>query len=118
MYAGQIVEKATTQELFNPRMPYTVGLFECLPRIDKPAGDSLKPIPGTLPDPEHPQPGCWFAPRCRFKKDICLARRPELRTIHGGPADHESRCWAVQDVPEGGWLIGQPIGSIAEDKTP
>lgn len=111
MYAGQIVEKATTEELFkNPRMPYTVGLFECLPRIDRPRAESLKPIAGTLPDPETPLPGCRFAPRCRFARDVCRERQPELTAIPGAPEDHEARCWAVQDVPEGGWLIGRDIG--------
>ena len=67
MYAGQIVEQAETQELFDhPEHPYTEALLEALPQLE---GEGirhgrLRSIPGRPPDLISPPPGCRFAPRC------------------------------------------------------
>lgn len=65
MYAGRIVEHATTKELFsNPMHPYTQGLLESTPRLG--AGRKrLVAIEGQVPDPSHYPSGCRFHPRCR-----------------------------------------------------
>ena len=64
MYAGQIVEEATTPELFaRPSHPYTQGLFASVPRISGPV-QRLQPIPGTVPAPSAWPSGCRFRPRC------------------------------------------------------
>jgi oligopeptide/dipeptide ABC transporter ATP-binding protein len=105
MYAGRIVEKAVTRELFaNPRMPYTWGLLRSIPRLDQDRHDQLSPIEGLPPDLISPPPGCRFAPRCPYRREICAEREPELLQITGSPPGHEARCWGVQDVPDGGWL--------------
>jgi oligopeptide/dipeptide ABC transporter ATP-binding protein len=107
MYAGKIVEKATTAELFrNPLMPYTWGLLQSAPRLDERRRQRLTPIEGMPPDLTDPPAGCRFAPRCRFRRDICAEREPALAQIEGAPPDHESRCWGLQDVDGGGWLRG------------
>ena len=107
MYAGQIVEIATTADLFaHARMPYTWGLLESLPRMDRDRSLALVPIMGTPPDLADPPPGCRFADRCRYARAICQTRAPELRPAPGTAPGHQVRCWATQDQPEGGWLVG------------
>ena len=89
MYAGQIVEQATTAELFaRPTHPYTQGLFGSIPRLDGPV-ERLRPIPGTVPSPAAWPTGCRFRPRCPFAFEPC-GREPELREI---ARDHSMRCW-------------------------
>ena len=68
MYAGFIVESATTIELFaNPAHPYTVGLLHSVPRLDAVEGSELIPIEGTPPDQRQAPVGCPFAPRCAWR---------------------------------------------------
>jgi len=106
MYAGQIVEKATTTELFtNPRMPYTWGLLQSVPRLGKPRARRLSPIPGQPPRLAHLPQGCRFAPRCAFSREICHRKTPDLASLPGLSRGHQARCWGTQDVPDGGWLI-------------
>lgn len=81
MYAGEIVEYATTQELFNsPKHPYTKGLINTIPRIDK-KQDELQEIPGMVPDLSEDIQGCRFHPRCPFAMDECLKEDVELRDV-------------------------------------
>jgi len=90
MYAGQIVEMVATPELFRqPRHPYTMGLLNCVPRIDGPETARLTPIPGAPPDLAHPPAGCRFHPRCPLATDACRAGRPALTEVAPG---HFSRC--------------------------
>jgi oligopeptide transport system ATP-binding protein len=106
MYAGRIFEKADTGELFaNPKHPYTWGLLRSIPRLDESRKAKLLPIEGLPPDLIAPPPGCKFEPRCQYRRDICKEKEPELRAVPNAKPDHESRCWGVQDVPGGGWLI-------------
>jgi peptide/nickel transport system ATP-binding protein/oligopeptide transport system ATP-binding protein len=91
MYAGQIVEMAETVELFAaPRHPYTVGLLNCVPRMDE-AGEvrPLKPIPGAPPDLVRPPPGCRFHPRCPLASEECKSGGFPLRPVGAG---HFSAC--------------------------
>jgi len=91
MYAGRIVERAPTAELFaHTRMPYTEALLRSIPRMSDPPGVRLRTIPGRPPDLLSPPPGCRFAPRCPYAQDRCHREEPPLRTA--GP-DHEFRCW-------------------------
>ena len=77
MYAGSIVESASTAELFaRPRHPYTVGLLHSIPRIG--AEGSLRPIEGVPPDMDRPPVGCAFAPRCAWRVDACWDVPPPL----------------------------------------
>ena len=78
MYAGEIVEEAPVDELFSdPRHPYTQGLIRALPDISVSRG-SLHSIPGRVPPPQVPPPGCLFAPRCEHALDLCWEASPEL----------------------------------------
>jgi len=98
MYAGNIVEIAPTEELFeNPLHPYTQGLLSVVPdpRTKKP----LKPLRGSVPSLLNPPSGCRFHPRCDYAKDVCSRVKPELIErspghfvachLYGGEADVE-----------------------------
>ncbi len=108
MYAGQIVESASVDDLFgDPRMPYTWGLLTSIPRLDQRRGDKLVPIEGTPPDLAAPPVGCRFRARCAYAREICATTPPALAPVGRGPdgADAQlARCWATQDVAGGGWL--------------
>ncbi len=83
MYAGRIVEQATTRELFaRPRHPYTVALLSSLPGRE--ARGALKSIPGSPPDLGAPPPGCRFHPRCEHAIEACRHAACELRALDGG----------------------------------
>ncbi|MCP9272212.1 ABC transporter ATP-binding protein [Mycolicibacterium arenosum] len=89
MYAGQIVEDATLDELFyNPQHPYTWGLLGSLARLDQPTPVRLEQIPGMPPSLANPPSGCRFAPRCPHEFDRC-AEPPPLRD--------GNRCWLNPD---------------------
>jgi oligopeptide/dipeptide ABC transporter ATP-binding protein len=90
MYAGKIVEHAPTHKLYaRPQHPYTLGLLESIPRLDR-SRDRLVPIPGRPPALSRLGPGCSFAPRCRFVEDRCWQQSPELEVR---AADHRAACW-------------------------
>jgi oligopeptide/dipeptide ABC transporter ATP-binding protein len=75
MYAGTVVEQGpTTSIMKNPRHPYTVALYECLPHEKR--VDELRTIPGVVPDLIDPPAGCRFHPRCSFAMDICTTTKP------------------------------------------
>ena len=88
MYAGCVVERGATAEVF-ARMahPYTRGLLAASPHgldADLPSGHRLATIPGQVPDPHQRPPGCIFAGRCRRAVDDCLLRPPAERTLVPG----------------------------------
>ncbi|EGK07820.1 ABC transporter ATP-binding protein [Kroppenstedtia eburnea] len=90
MYAGQVVEQGDVQTLFkNPRHPYTKGLLQSIPQLDKRI-DRLYSIPGHVPNPKKMPTGCRFAPRCEFAMDLCREQEPQLFDLGEG---HISRCW-------------------------
>jgi oligopeptide/dipeptide ABC transporter ATP-binding protein len=77
MYAGNIVEIADVEELFeNPLHPYTQGLLSAIPdpRYKKP----LKPLRGNVPSLLEPPPGCRFHPRCDHMMPVCKKEKPKL----------------------------------------
>jgi oligopeptide transport system ATP-binding protein len=85
MYAGRIVETATTAELFqSPKHPYTAALLAAVPRLDAGAQSRLQGIAGDPPQPAERFSGCAFAPRCEYAVDTCTAQRPELRHVDAG----------------------------------
>jgi len=82
MYAGRAVEAAPVDTLFAaPRMPYTIGLLDAVPRVDDAERRPLVPIPGTPPVPVGLPPGCPFAPRCPIAVDACRAGEPDLTEV-------------------------------------
>lgn len=92
MYAGQIVEVATTKELFStPLHPYTQGLLESLPKVN-PTGNKLKTIEGSVPGARNMPKGCRFNPRCPHVMPICVEKEPEMMSVNG----RLSKCYLVQ----------------------
>jgi oligopeptide/dipeptide ABC transporter ATP-binding protein len=91
MYGGEIVELATTPDLFaNTKMPYTQALMESIPRLDRKIGDRLPAIGGTPPDPTLERTSCGFADRCKFATDKCRTEHPDLVDAGNG---HMYRCF-------------------------
>lgn len=90
MYGGQIVEQAPARELFrDPQHPYTKGLLESLPSLDKEV-NRLGAIKGTVP-PSHRFPkGCRFSTRCPHVMEQCKEANPELVETK---VDHNVRCY-------------------------
>jgi peptide/nickel transport system ATP-binding protein len=90
MYAGEVVESASTAELFaNPKHPYTQGLLRCVPvpgkiRRDQPLGS----IPGTVPRVGPGFEGCAFRERCDFADETCKQAVPR----HHAGATHDFLC--------------------------
>ena len=98
MYAGRVVERAPTAQLFaRMRMPYTEALLAAIPKLDSPPHTALPAIAGRPPDPTRPMPGCSFSPRCRYADDRCRRAKPAL-------ADPERSgglyaCWHPLTLP-------------------
>jgi oligopeptide transport system ATP-binding protein len=101
MYGGRIVEQADVVPLFqSARMPYTIGLMRSVPQLEL-AGqhnDKLFAIPGNVPDPMRPPPGCAFAPRCVWHIPPCDAGLPPLDTVEPG---HLARCVRWREIEAG-----------------
>ena len=116
MYAGQVVEQGTVdQVLITPKDPYTMGLLESIPSVEK-RGGRLSVITGTVPNPFNMPPACRFQPRCPYAWDLCKQTPPDLyRAGSGGqlarchlhtPAG-ESRLGAALEVHEKAMSIGR-----------
>ena len=89
MYAGRVVEYASTQQLFeDPRHPYTEGLFNSLPDIEE-EQERLKVIQGLMPDPTNLPSGCCFHPRCPYAVESCSVLEPAMFEAAPG---HFSAC--------------------------
>lgn len=90
IYAGEVVERSTVQELFkNPKHPYTSGLLSSVPKLDE-ERDRLSSIAGTVPAPADMPEGCRFANRCPHAMDICHQQTPKEHPIN----DYSSaKCW-------------------------
>ncbi len=100
MYAGSIVETASTEEIFaNPRHPYTVGLMKSIPRLDARERERLEPIRGLPPDLIDLPDICPFVPRCDYAREKCEQKRPPLLDV--GPG-HKSACWFWEEVSKDG----------------
>ncbi|WP_289135941.1 ABC transporter ATP-binding protein [uncultured Brevibacillus sp.] len=90
MYAGQVVEEAEVEKLFEtPKHPYTVGLLGSIPDMDV-EQEYLFTIGGTVPSPGQMPVGCRFAERCNKAFDKCIAQAPPLFDLPDGT---KSRCW-------------------------
>lgn len=93
MYAGRIVETASTRELLDtPRHPYTMGLLDSLPVA---RGRPLKPIQGTVPLPDSIPAGCTFSDRCRYVIEACRQEEPALLEVS---PSHYARCIRTGEI--------------------
>ena len=89
MYAGQVVEQASVEELFRkPKHPYSAGLQGCDPALAQ-VGDELRSIPGNVPAPERWPTTCRFADRCSYRMPTCTCDQGHI-ALAGN--DHYVRC--------------------------
>ena len=97
MYAGQIVEYGTLEDIFGGSChhPYTIGLFGSIPNLTEDTR-RLHPIEGLMPDPTKLPEGCKFAPRCRFATEACHTTRPTLWEENG----HQILCHRAGEALE------------------
>ncbi|MCH1570232.1 MAG: ABC transporter ATP-binding protein [Longimicrobiales bacterium] len=90
MYAGQVVETGTVDEIFaRPVHPYTRGLLASLPAVER-RGQRLESIPGTVPNSTDWPEGCRFAERCSEVEDACAVQQPLVQL---GNTSRVARCW-------------------------
>ena len=89
MYTGRIMEEASTDDLFRePLHPYTIGLLNSIPKIEK-EKKALPTIPGMVPNPTEEIKGCSFCPRCDRAMKICGEEEPPVVEMKG----RRVRCW-------------------------
>jgi oligopeptide/dipeptide ABC transporter ATP-binding protein len=90
MYAGNLVELATRQEIFRaPAHPYTRGLLKAVPTLRTDRTRPLETIEGTVPTLQAAPPGCPFEPRCESRLPECAQALPPLVEVAPG---HWARC--------------------------
>ena len=103
MYLGNVVELAPSEELYaSPAHPYTEALLSAVPRTDPDQVTHRILLPGDVPNPSDPPPGCKFHPRCRYAtgpdgqtRDICKTEFPEWRDLG---EDHWVACHLADDL--------------------
>lgn len=96
MYLGQLVEKATSKQLFtNPTHPYTKALLSAIPTLNPDQKVERVVLKGELTSPINPAPGCRFAKRCAYATLECFSVSPSLREI---APDHFVSCHLASDA--------------------
>jgi len=92
MYAGRIVESASTDKIFRaPEHPYTWGLLRSIPRLDRPRDEPLIPIAGLPPSLITLPGGCSFHPRCPYVRERHRRVDPQLEPLPDDPT-HRVAC--------------------------
>ena len=99
MYAGQVVERGTTEEIFNTaKHPYTWALLSSVPTLAKESKQELYALKGTPPDLILPLHHCPFAARCEYCMQICKEQMPPEVAVSG---THKASCWLMHpDAPQ------------------
>jgi peptide/nickel transport system ATP-binding protein/oligopeptide transport system ATP-binding protein len=114
MYAGQVVEQGTLEEIFyDPQHPYTWGLLGSLTRLDAERPERLPQIPGAPPSLLSPPQGCHFRPRCPHAFGKCL-QLPGLEN-RGGARGHLDRCWLSPEQKKERRVVEGRIGLALPD---
>lgn len=99
MYAGQVVEYASVEKLYNnPSHPYTRGLFHSIPKLDT-EEEWLEEIHGLPPEPTELPIGCSFSPRCAECMEVCKQKKPDITWLDG---EHYTRCFLYEKQTEEG----------------
>ena len=114
MYLGHIVEWGETETLFEaPQHPYTQALLAAIPRVSKEARTSRIILPGGVPSPIDPPPGCPFHPRCFAKVGkICETEYPPFFQVDG----QKAACWIYDDYPVVNSDSQDPLSNQPEGK--
>ena len=95
MYAGEVVERGTTKEIFNEsRHPYTWALLRSVPRLGSESKKELYALGGTPPDLLLPLNHCPFADRCEYCMPICKERKPQETVLS---ETHKVSCWLMHE---------------------
>jgi oligopeptide/dipeptide ABC transporter ATP-binding protein len=111
MYAGEIVEQGTLDEIFyEPQHPYTLGLLRSMPNLNASRSEPLIPIPGSPPDLATLGTGCPFAARCPYTMKVCHDHLPDHTSLND---THTVMCW-LQDTRTPSAHIPAEIGSVKE----
>ena len=109
MYAGRVVEKGTTEEIFHhPAHPYTIGLMQSKPVVGKKV-DELYNIPGNVPNPVEMPNYCYFRDRCDKRCEECDGAYPPEIQISD---THVVSCYRFKD---GGKILGYPKSVNVEE---
>ncbi len=96
MYLGKIVELASAAELYRaPKHPYTQALLSAIPVPDPTRKRERIILPGDVPSPANPPPGCPFHPRCRYAFDRCKTEVPPLYKLDEGR--HLASCFLIEE---------------------
>ncbi len=113
MYAGKMVEEATSDELFEqPRHPYTIGLMSAIPRHGLRKTDrALSTIPGNMPSIGTELPTCVYVDRCPIATDLCRTEVPPLVALNDG---RWTRCHHSDQVDS----IKEPDAVVEEHRIP
>lgn len=99
MYAGQIIEEANVEELFeNPVHPYTKALLDTVPTIRDDAKRRLVSIPGIVPESYDDIRGCRFADRCKYRKPECDEPQKDYEFGDG----HRAKCIVMKEEQNSG----------------
>jgi peptide/nickel transport system ATP-binding protein len=103
MYAGRIVEHASTERIFStPQHPYTWGLLKSIPRLDTPRSEDLVPISGRPPSLINRPTGCHFHPRCPYVRERHRHVDPKLQPVPG-EFGHEVACLLAPEIRRQIW---------------
>ncbi len=109
MYAGRVVERGTTEDVFHhPIHPYTIGLMKSKPVVGKKV-ENLYNIPGNVPNPVNMPNYCYFRDRCEMRVDKCHGEYPPLIRVND---THFVSCWRYADEGE---ILGYPKSVNVEE---
>ena len=113
MYAGQLVEQASVEELFmDPKHPYSAGLLHAIPKITR-EREPLLTIEGSVPNPTERIEGCAFWPRCPHASERCRKEEAPLRQIaedrlsNAGSMEKKRHILQTEYLPEAGTAAGK-----------
>jgi peptide/nickel transport system ATP-binding protein len=96
MYLGKIVELAPAEQMYrDPKHPYTEALLSAIPKNSPRQHKQRIVLPGDVPNPANPPPGCAFHTRCRYAQDICKVETPPLRVVGDG---HVAACHFADEL--------------------
>jgi len=116
MYLGRLVERASPEELYrHPLHPYTRALLSAVPEPDPETGRERIRLPGEVPSPINPPPGCPFHPRCSEAHAECRELRPRLTEVRAG---HWCACLRVGGIAEKPGEPAPPSPAAATEEEP